>query len=256
MYVPTKGEVMISMDAKKQEVLIAAETAKDDNMLESFRQNLDVYSYLASQIYDVSYEDCLEFYPDGTTNKEGKKRRKHAKCILLGLMYGKGVRAVGEDVNISFEKAQELVDKFFASFPALKKAIDQTYADLHTKGYVETMDGYRRRLPDALLPKYEIKLPTQLELNLNAKTYYTNLYMNKLKNCKSMKEENVIVSEAKKLGIIIHCNGGKIAKAERECWNARIQGQGSICNKRMMLNIFNNKRLTELNTKIILTVHD
>ena len=256
MYSPGKGRVMISLDAKKQEVLIAAETAKDENMLDSFRKNLDVYSYLASQIYDVEYKDCLEFNEDGTTNKDGKTRRKHAKAILLGLMYGKGVRAVGEDVNISFEKAQELVDKFFTSFPALKRAIDQTYADLHTKGYVETMDGYRRRLPDALLPKYEVKLPAYLKEDLKASKYYENLYFTKLNNCRGRKEEDCVVAEAKKKGIIIHCNGGKIAKAERECWNARIQGQGSICNKRMMLNIYNNKRLRELGTEIVLTIHD
>ena len=254
LYTPGEGRVYLSLDAKKQEVLISAEFAKDSNMLESFRKNLDVYSHLASQIYDVSYEDCLEFNPDGTTNKEGKTRRKHAKAILLGLMYGKGKQAVADDLGISSEKASMLFDKFFQTFPQLKECIDATIKSAHENGYVETMAGYRRRLPDAQLPKYEIDLPDGL--NDMAVQYYTELYRNQLYSCRSRKEEDKIVAEAKTHGVIIHCNGGLIAKAEREAFNACIQGHGGTCNKRMMLSIFNNKKLRELGTKIELTIHD
>lgn len=254
MYVPGKERVFVSLDAKKQEVLISAELAKDEQMLESFRKNLDVYSHLASQIYEVPYKDCLEFYPDGTTNKEGKTRRKHAKAILLGLMYGKGKQAVADDLGISIEKASDLFDKFFMSFPQLKQCMDETLKSVHELGYVETMGGYRRRLPDAQLPKYEIDLPDSLDDR--SIRYYTNYYRQQLYACKNFKEENNIVAEAKKKGVTIHCNGGLIAKAEREAFNARIQGHGGTCNKRMMLSIYYNKRLNELGTKIELTIHD
>lgn len=254
LYIPGKDRVYMSLDAKKQEVLIAAELAKDEQMLESFRQNLDVYSHLASQIYDVPYEDCLEFNKDGTTNKEGKTRRKHAKAILLGLMYGKGKQAVADDLGISAEKASDLFDKFFESFPQLKKCMDDTLKAVHEVGYVETMSGYRRRLPNAKLPKYEIEVPEYLDDN--AKTYYKRDYLMRLNRCRSRQDEDSIVQEAKRKGVTIKCNGGLIAKAEREAFNARIQGHGGTCNKRMMLRIYNNKRLRELGTKLELTIHD
>lgn len=53
-------------------------------MQEAYFTGKDLYSTMASEIYKVPYEDCREFYPDGTTNKEGKKRRSATKSILLG----------------------------------------------------------------------------------------------------------------------------------------------------------------------------
>lgn len=53
-------------------------------MYDTFMQGKDLYSEIASKAFNVPYEDCLEFNPDGTTNKEGKERRSRAKSILLG----------------------------------------------------------------------------------------------------------------------------------------------------------------------------
>ena len=61
---------------------------------------------LVYHIIVYSYEECKEFREDGTVNPEGKERRSQAKAIVLGVTYGKGIPAIGEDLGISTQKAQ------------------------------------------------------------------------------------------------------------------------------------------------------
>lgn len=53
-------------------------------MRQAYADNMDIYSWIGSMVYKVPYEECKEFYPDGTTNKEGKKRRTSMKSVVLG----------------------------------------------------------------------------------------------------------------------------------------------------------------------------
>lgn len=79
-----KNRVFIGADFSQQEMMAVASLANDEKMLASFSAGRDIYSHVASIAFGVPYEDCLEFYADGTTNKEGKGRRKQAKAICLG----------------------------------------------------------------------------------------------------------------------------------------------------------------------------
>ena len=67
----------------------------DPSMLEAYKNGKDLYASIASLAFNRSYEDCLEFRPDGTTNKEGKERRSQAKSILLGRPRGFMLLALG-----------------------------------------------------------------------------------------------------------------------------------------------------------------
>ena len=84
MFIPGEGRVFIGCDYSQQEMMAVASLANDEKMLDSFKKGRDIYSHMAHIAFDVPYEDCLEFYPDGTTNTEGKARRKKAKAIALG----------------------------------------------------------------------------------------------------------------------------------------------------------------------------
>ena len=85
---------------KQQEPRVLAQVSGDNDMANAYREGKDLYAIMASKIYRKPYEDCLEFYPEGTvitvdgkqvvckkkehTNKEGKKRRSDTKSVLLG----------------------------------------------------------------------------------------------------------------------------------------------------------------------------
>lgn len=84
MFIPDKDCVLVNLDFSQQEMMAVASLADDDKMLESFHLGRDIYSHVASIAFNKPYEECLEFNPDGTTNKEGKDRRKQAKAICLG----------------------------------------------------------------------------------------------------------------------------------------------------------------------------
>ena len=84
MFIPGKGRMFVGSDYSQQEMMCMASLADDERMLDSFRQGRDIYSHVASIAFDKPYEECCEFNADGTTNKEGKTRRKKAKAVALG----------------------------------------------------------------------------------------------------------------------------------------------------------------------------
>ena len=255
MFVAGEDRVFVFLDFSQQEMMAVASLADEKKMLESFNFGRDIYSHVASIAFSKKYEDCLEFNADGTTNKEGKERRKHAKAICLGICYGKGVKAIAEDLNVSKEKAQEIKDSIMVAFPDLARYLKNVVEFGRKHGYVENFYGGRRRLPDLNLPEYEI---TQKDKILTDKQfeYYSNLYWNKMKNAWGQDEKKEIISEAERKGILIKQNGGFIAQAERLCYNYPVQSTAAYITKRAMLNIARNERLKELGVYILLTIHD
>jgi DNA polymerase-1 len=255
MFVAGKDRVFVFLDFSQQEMMAVASLADEKKMLESFNCGRDIYSHVASIAFNKKYEDCLEFNEDGTTNKEGKERRKHAKAICLGICYGKGVKAIAEDLNVSKEKAQEIKDSIMVAFPDLARYLKNVVEFGRKHGYVENFYGGRRRLPDLNLPEYEI---TQKDNILTDKQfdYYSKLYWNKMKNAWGQDEKKEIISEAERKGIMIKQNGGFIAQAERLCYNYPVQSTAAYITKRAMLNIARNEKLKELGVYILLTIHD
>ena len=252
-------------------------------MLNAYLNKQDLYSVIASQSFNVPYEDCLEFYPEGTEivfegqkvicgykthlNTEGKNRRTQAKSILLGLLYGRGAASVGEQIGKSREEAQEIIDKFFKAFPKVKKWIDESIEFCRKNGYVEDVGGRRRRLPDIQLPQYTIRYINKNMVNgdfnpfigCDDRTTSDKLikeYEDKLANIKSRKQYEAIKAEAYGNGIEIINNGGFIAQAERQCVNARVQGGAATLTKSALIMIYNDERLKQLGAKLINCVHD
>lgn len=255
MFIPKKGNVFIFSDYSQQEMMAVGAIAHDDKMLESFKKGRDIYSHIASIAFNVPYEDCLEFYTDGTTNKEGKSRRKKAKAIALGIIYGKGVATIADDLHIDISKAQEIKDSILKAFPQLASYLTHVVEFCKENGYVKTFYGRKRRLPDIQLNEYEFEFPEGVDEK--TKKYYIGLYTGKLNKCKRLYEKKDIINHAlNKYNIQIRQNGGLIAKAVRESYNAPVQGSAADITKKAMLNICTNKELKELGAELMLTIHD
>lgn len=254
MFIPKKGNVFINCDYSQQEMMAVAALAQDKLMLESFAKGRDIYSHIASIAFGVPYEDCLEFCPDGTTNKDGKKRRKSSKAITLGIIYGKGVSAIADDLHVDIDKAQEIKDSILDAFPDLKAYLDHVVEYCKETGYVKTFYGRKRRLPDIQLDEYTFEFFG--DVDEETQKYYKGLYLGKLKRCRRLTEKTYIVNQALSKGIKIHQNGGYIAKATRETFNSPVQGTAADITKRAMLNIATNTRLNEIGAEMVLTIHD
>ena len=127
----------------------------DEAMQNAYKEGKDLYAIMGSKVYGVPYEDCREFYPDGTVNPEGKHRRTTMKSVLLGIMYERGAQAIGEQFDKSAQWAQKLIDDFYKSFPKVQQLRLKIEKTAEEYGYVTTIKGRKRRLPDMQLSNHD-----------------------------------------------------------------------------------------------------
>lgn len=273
MFVADDGYVLMSSDYSQQEPKVMTQMCGDEKMLNAYKQGKDLYAEIASMAFDKPYEDCLEFYLDdngnktGETNKEGKARRTQAKSILLGILYGRGLASVAEQLKTTKQKAQEIQDKIFKGFPAIPKFEYDSKLMATEKGYVTTLWGRKRRLPNMSLPKYEFDFTQKASNNFNPLDFESSTeeyidyeaidkYTTLMDSAYGKVAKEKIKAEARQEGIIIKDNGGYIADAERQCVNARIQGSAADMSKKAMLLVGNDKQLKEWGFQLLIPVHD
>ena len=269
MFVASDGYVLMSSDYSQQEPKVMTQMCGDPKMIKAYQEGKDLYAEIAALSFNTTYENCLEFRPDGTTNTEGKNRRSQAKSILLGVLYGRGVPSIAEQLGTTTKKAQAIKDSVFKGFPAIPQFEDDSLDMAYEKGYVTTLWGRKRRLPDLQLPEYEFKwkdgappdddlLDFDLEEDMNEPEVPEELqrkYLKKLKNC-YFSQKRKIFEEANKEGIWIVDNGAKIADAQRQVVNSRIQGSAADMSKLAMILVGNDERLKELGFRLLIPVHD
>lgn len=273
MFKATDGYVLMSSDYSQQEPKVMTQMCGDPKMIEAYKKGKDLYAEIAALSFNTTYENCLEFRPDGTTNPEGKNRRSQAKSILLGVLYGRGVPSIAEQLGTTTKKAQAIKDSVFKGFPAIPKFEEDSLVMAEELGYVTTLWGRKRRLSDLQLPEYEFRwkdgAPPDDDLLdfdddfINEAEYNTSevpeetqqYYLRKLSKVWGSGKRKIF-EEANAEGIWIVDNGAKIADAERQCVNARIQGSAADMSKLAMIQVGNDKRLKELGFRLLIAVHD
>lgn len=153
-------------------------------------------------------------------------------------MYSRGAQGIAEQLGISMKEAQGITEAFYSAFPKIKQCIDDSHEQARTRGFVETVYGRKRRLPEMQLPEFDFKIkdPTKLQ-SFDALDFDSDItnptiseerkqyFRNKLSRAYGYKQKQVIKDEALAEGIEIIDNGGKIADASRQCLNSRVQGQ-------------------------------
>ena len=265
MFKATDGYVMMSSDYSQQEPKVMTAMCGDPEMIKAYQEGKDLYASIAALAFSTTYENCLEFRPDGTTNKEGKERRSSAKSILLGILYGRGINSIAEQLHTTKQKAQQIQDRVFRGFPAIKQFEDDTLYMARTYGFVTTYWGRKRRLPEMQLDEFEFKwkpgygdvdpLSFDSEVTESEVPYeIQQAYIKKLRNNPFKKRP--IIEQAASEGIIIIDNGGKIADATRQCVNSRIQGSAADLTKMAAVKIHKCERLKELGFRLLIPVHD
>lgn len=245
----------------------------DSQLYDTFMQGKDLYAEIASKAFHRSYEDCLEFYLDENgkktdrVNKEGKKYRTQSKSVLLGCLYGRGEASIGEQLNCSKEDAQEIKDSVFKAFPAIKEFEDSSLKMAKELGYVTTVCGRKRRLPEMQMDEFEFHWlkgmspdddPLDFDGNATESEVDEDLqykWLQKLKKCRFGEKEKII-NYAKQDGIRIVDNGGKIAEATRQVVNSRVQGSSADLTKLAMIKLWNNQHLRDLGFRMLIQVHD
>lgn len=267
MFKASDGYVMLSCDYSAQEPRLTVHLAQDEKGIQAYIDGKDLYAEIASLAFNVPYDDCLEFRPDGTHNPEGKERRSRAKAILLGINYDKGIPAIADGLHISKKLAQKIYDAVLNAFPKLKTFREESRQMARDLGYVTTAWGRKRRLPDMQLDTYEFywkdgvskdydPLADDEDQNTEVPEEIVTYYWNKLAGCKSFKQHQAVIEEANNEGIKVVDNRMKIADATRMCVNARVQGSAADLTKFAMLSISRCEELKQLGFRLLIQVHD
>lgn len=136
-FVPrSPGWVLMAADYSQIELRIAAHLSGDEAMCEAFTRGEDIHRATAARVAGVA--------PEAVTPEQ----REAAKRVTFGILYGISAHRLAMDLKISRAEGQALIDQCFASFPGVKAWIDQTLAEARERGYVTTLLGRRRFVPD------------------------------------------------------------------------------------------------------------
>jgi len=135
-FVPEKGSLLMSADYSQIELRLAAHYSNDENMLKAFREGIDIHSMTASSVFGVSLD---EIKPD---------MRRQAKIINFATIYGVSPYGLSQQAEIGVKDAALFIEKYFATYPGFRKYIDRTIAFAKEHGYVETLLGRQRPVPE------------------------------------------------------------------------------------------------------------
>lgn len=131
-----KGDIILSADYSQIELRVMAHISGDEGMGEAFRNNEDIHATTAAKVFGVEQKDV------------SKDMRRKAKEVNFGIMYGIGPFGLAARLEIPQSEAKEIIARYFERFPKVKQYINDTIASAHSNGYVETLLGRRRFLPD------------------------------------------------------------------------------------------------------------
>ena len=249
-------------------------------MIDAFQHNRDIYATIAALSFNSTYEECLEFNPiTGENQPEGKERRSQAKKIVLGILYGRSIKSIGEQVfggradmteDEMTQGAQKIYDAVLNAFPNLRAFMEFAQEHARKYGYVETILGRRRHIPEMQLPMYEF-VPGKKYVNPDIDPLDPSTLANKneipprivaalQKEFAGYKRMGMVYRRIKELDEVEHIrvivNRNKIQEGTRKCVNSIVQGSAAELTKMAMLKVFTNKRFAELGGRVLLPVHD
>lgn len=135
-FVPEEGCLFFSADYSQIELRVMAHLSGDKNMTEAFLAGHDIHASTAAKIYKTSIENIT------------RDQRTKAKRANFGIIYGITVFGLAERLEISREEARQLIDGYFATYPQVYEYMEASKSSARSKGYVETLFGRRRYLPE------------------------------------------------------------------------------------------------------------
>lgn len=141
-FVPMDGFVFIDADYSQIELRVLAHLADDAVMKQAFLDNVDIHTTTASEVFDVPIDQVSSL------------QRRNAKAVNFGIVYGISAFGLSEDIGISRKEASEYIDKYFATYKGIKTFLDEQIAHAKEKGYVTTMCGRKRPVPELKSSNY------------------------------------------------------------------------------------------------------
>jgi len=141
----SEEKVLIDADYSQIELRVLAHIANDANMIEAFRSDYDIHSATAAKVFAVEKDEVTS------------EMRSAAKAINFGLVYGMGEFSLSQDLHISVKKAKEYIEDYLGSYPNVQKYMKDTVEFAKENGYVTTMFGRRRDIPEIKASNFQTR---------------------------------------------------------------------------------------------------
>lgn len=136
VFIPENGYVFVDADYSQIELRVLAHCSDDENLIQAYREARDIHRMTASQVFHVPFEKVTDL------------QRRNAKAVNFGIVYGISSFGLSQDLSITRKEAAEYIERYFETYPGIKTFLDNTVAHAKEEGYVTTLFGRRRPVPE------------------------------------------------------------------------------------------------------------
>ena len=145
MFVPAEGCVLVDADYSQIELRLLAHISGDEAMRSAFTSGGDIHTATAAQVFHVAPEDVTH------------EMRRSAKAVNFGIVYGISAFSLSQDIGVSVAEAKAYMEAYFATFPGVRKYMDEVVETAKEAGYVETIFHRRRDLPELKSSNFNLR---------------------------------------------------------------------------------------------------
>lgn len=136
IFVPEEGYLFMDADYSQIELRVLAHMSGDEQLIEAYQMEQDIHRITASKVFHTPFDEVTDL------------QRRNAKAVNFGIVYGISSFGLSQDLSISKKEAAEYIEQYFETYPGIKAFLDKLVADAKTSGYVKTMFGRRRPIPE------------------------------------------------------------------------------------------------------------
>ena len=136
VFVPEEGFVFVDADYSQIELRVLAHMSGDEMLIQAYREAQDIHRMTASQVFHVPFDEVTPL------------QRRNAKAVNFGIVYGISSFGLSQDLSITRKEAAEYIENYFETYPKIKVFLDNMVQEGKEKGYVTTMFGRRRPIPE------------------------------------------------------------------------------------------------------------
>lgn len=144
-FIASSDSLIVSSDYSQIELRILAHIAEVESLIEAFKQDMDIHTKTAMDIYGVEEREVT------------KDMRRSAKAVNFGIIYGISSYGLSENIGINPREASEFIKSYLEMYPGVKKYMDDTIALAHEEGYVRTLFNRKRTIPELSNKNYMIR---------------------------------------------------------------------------------------------------
>ena len=136
VFVPREGCVFMDADYSQIELRVLAHMSGDEQLIEAYHMDQDIHRITAAKVFHTPPEEVTDL------------QRRNAKAVNFGIVYGISSFGLSQDLSISKQEAAEYIEQYFATYPQVKAFLDKVVEDARNKGYITTIFGRRRPVPE------------------------------------------------------------------------------------------------------------